>query len=298
MAPDFFEENFAIRRAFGTSPELFRSTSVPSLEVLATNRVNSCYKIGPGVLPLAYFAVNLSDTRRLVSRHPVTILIFSRFTPEVKLKFMKPIVGIIDYQMGNLRSVEKAIERVGGEPVVSGDPESFSRASHLILPGVGAFRDAIAELERRHLVPLVRDWTESGKPFLGICLGLQMLFDISYEGGEHRGLGIIPGEVVRFPSSSADSQNHLKVPHMGWNRVRSTYSDDPLLSGIPADPYFYFVHSYYAAPKNAGDVWLESDYGYPFCAAIRRNNIYATQFHPEKSQSNGLKLLQNFLELS
>ncbi|MFN9983916.1 MAG: imidazole glycerol phosphate synthase subunit HisH, partial [Pirellula sp.] len=112
---------------------------------------------------------------------------------------MKPIVGIIDYQMGNLRSVEKAIERVGGQPVVSGDPESFSRASHLILPGVGAFRDAIAELERRHLVPLVRDWTNSGKPFLGICLGLQMLFDTSHEGGQHRGLGTIPGEVVRFP---------------------------------------------------------------------------------------------------
>lgn len=296
MAPESFEENFAIRRAFGTSPELFRSTSVPSLEVLATNRVNSCYKIGPGVLPLAFFAVNLSDAVRLVSRHLVTILIFSRFTPEVKLKFMKPIVGIIDYQMGNLRSVEKAIERVGGQPLVSSDPESFSHASHLILPGVGAFRDAIAELERRHLVPLVRDWTQSGKPFLGICLGLQLLFDTSYEGGEYRGLGIIPGEVVRFPFST--SLNHLKVPHMGWNRVHSTRTDDPLLAGIPDSPYFYFVHSYFAAPKHAEDVWLESDYGQPFCAAIRRNNVYATQFHPEKSQSNGLSLLQNFLQLS
>lgn len=209
---------------------------------------------------------------------------------------MKPIVGIIDYQMGNLRSVEKAIERVGGQPVVSGDPDSFSNASHLILPGVGAFRDAIAELERRHLVPLVQDWTQSGKPFLGICLGLQMLLDTSYEGGEHRGLGIIPGEVVRFPLPSAN--HHLKVPHMGWNRVRSTHPGDPLLFDIPADPYFYFVHSYYAAPKNAEDVWLESDYGHPFCAAIRRDNVYATQFHPEKSQSNGLRLLQNFLKLS
>jgi glutamine amidotransferase len=166
----------------------------------------------------------------------------------------------------------------------------------LILPGVGAFRDAIAELERRHLVPLVRDWTQSGKPFLGICLGLQLLFDTSYEGGEYRGLGIIPGEVVRFPFST--SLNHLKVPHMGWNRVHSTRTDDPLLAGIPDSPYFYFVHSYFAAPKHAEDVWLESDYGQPFCAAIRRNNVYATQFHPEKSQSNGLSLLQNFLQLS
>jgi glutamine amidotransferase len=235
-----------------------------------------------------------------------------------------PVVGIIDYQMGNLRSVEKAIAKSGGQPVVSGDAKGFSDATHLILPGVGAFRDAISELKRRDLIPLIHDWVGSGKPFLGICLGLQLLFDASQEGGTYEGLGLIPGEVIRFDFenatdvSSASEISHrmnlgttssptgvvgnaavqLKVPHMGWNQVTSQQPDDPWLEGIPAEPYFYFVHSYFAVPTDPNDVWLTSHYGHPFCAAIRRNNIAATQFHPEKSQANGLRLLKNFLSCS
>lgn len=245
---------------------------------------------------------------------------------------MQPIVGIIDYQMGNLRSVEKGIERIGGRAIVSDQASEFRDATHLILPGVGAFRDAISELRRRDLVPVIKDWVDSGKPFLGICLGLQMLFDVSYEGGCYEGLGLIRGEVVRFsfdettavptdpfdaatalhspvvaaaalaavPSDRSASHvatvDRLKVPHMGWNRVRSSQSDDPMLVGLPPDPYFYFVHSYFAVPTDPADVWLTSHYGHPFCAAVRRANISATQFHPEKSQSNGLRLLANFLD--
>jgi imidazole glycerol-phosphate synthase subunit HisH len=245
---------------------------------------------------------------------------------------MQPIVGIIDYQMGNLRSVEKGIERIGGRAIVSDRATEFRGATHLILPGVGAFRDAISELRRRDLVPVIKDWVDSGKPFLGICLGLQLLFDVSYEGGCYEGLGLIRGEVVRFsfeepvavpndlssaaaatPTSMAATAapvaitpdrfpsvaatiDRLKVPHMGWNRVHSSQSEDPMLAGLPPEPYFYFVHSYYAVPADPTDIWLTSHYGHPFCAAVRRANISATQFHPEKSQSNGLRLLANFLD--
>jgi imidazole glycerol-phosphate synthase subunit HisH len=245
---------------------------------------------------------------------------------------MHPIVGIIDYQMGNLRSVEKGIERIGGRAIVTDRASEFRDATHLILPGVGAFRDAISQLRRRDLVPVIKDWVDSGKPFLGICLGLQLLFDVSYEGGCYEGLGLIRGEVVRFTfeesdavpkvpfdtapathtpmaetamqaaitpdrfTSDAVTMDRLKVPHMGWNRVHSRHSEDPMLAGLPPEPYFYFVHSYYAVPADPADIWLTSHYGHPFCAAVRRANISATQFHPEKSQSNGLRLLANFLD--
>jgi len=208
----------------------------------------------------------------------------------------KPTVGIIDYQMGNLRSVAKGIEKAGGNPIVSDRFDDFRTASHLILPGVGAFRDAISELRRRDFVPQIRDWIASEKPFLGICLGLQLLLDVSYEGGEYEGLGVFPGEVVRFHFDQ--SEQALKIPHMGWNQVSSTQAIDGMLAQMPPNPYFYFVHSYHAVPKNSEDVWLTSEYGYRFCAALRRGKLYATQFHPEKSQSNGIQLLQNFLAVS
>lgn len=206
----------------------------------------------------------------------------------------RPIVGIIDYQMGNLRSVSKGIERAGGTPVVSESFSDLKSASHLILPGVGAFRDAIGQIRHRDWVGFIEDWIAADKPFLGICLGLQMLLDVSFEGGEHPGLGIIKGKVIKFHFEDAT----LKVPHMGWNQVHSVQpASDPMLQGLGLSPYFYFVHSYHAVLDNPGDNWLTSHYGYEFCAAVRRGNTFATQFHPEKSQSNGIGLLGNFLSI-
>jgi glutamine amidotransferase len=201
------------------------------------------------------------------------------------------MIAIIDYQMGNLRSVQKGFERVGHEAIITGDPAVLAKASKVVLPGVGAFADAIAELKRRDLVGPITEAIESGKLFLGICLGLQLLFDCSYEGGEHEGLGIVPGEVRRF-----DVPREYKVPHMGWNQVH-TRQESPIFAGIEDQTHFYFVHSYYVVPKDNAIVAGEAEYPTPFCAMISRNNLFATQFHPEKSQSAGLKVLQNFAEL-
>ncbi len=202
------------------------------------------------------------------------------------------MIAIIDYQMGNLRSVQKGFERVGHEATITSDPAVIAKASKLVLPGVGAFADAIAELKRRDLVAPIRKAIDSGKPFLGICLGLQLLFDTSYEDGEHEGLGILPGEVRRF-----EVPREYKVPHMGWNQVHYR-RESPIFAGIEDQTHFYFVHSYYVVPKDHEIVAGEAEYPDPFCAMIWRENLYATQFHPEKSQSAGLKVLQNFAELS
>jgi glutamine amidotransferase len=201
------------------------------------------------------------------------------------------MITIIDYQMGNLRSVQKAFESVGCEAVISSDPVEIAKAQSVVLPGVGAFRDAIAELHRRDLVGPIRDVIEAGKPFLGICLGLQLLFDVSYERGEYEGLGIVPGKVVKF-----DLPREYKVPHMGWNTVEKTRPIE-ILSGMKDHSHMYFVHSYYVVPDDSDVIALESDYGGSFCAMIARDNLYATQFHPEKSQADGLQILKGFGEL-
>jgi glutamine amidotransferase len=201
------------------------------------------------------------------------------------------MIAIIDYQMGNLRSVQKALEHVGHAAAISSDPRILAKADKLILPGVGAFADAIAELHRRELVDPIREAINQGKHFLGICLGLQLLFDVSYEDGQHEGLAVLPGEVRRFELPAG-----YKVPHMGWNELR-ILRRPPLLEGIDDGAHFYFVHSYYVAPRDQSLVAGEASYPEPFCAMAWRDNLFATQFHPEKSQSVGLRLLQNFADL-
>ena len=208
------------------------------------------------------------------------------------------MITIVDYQMGNLRSVQKAIQRVGGDAEVTSDPTTIANAKSLILPGVGGFGEAIAEIRRRDLEQPILDFIATGRPFLGICLGLQMLFETGYEGGIHRGLGVLQGDVVRFPSNAG-----LKIPHMGWNTVERPGAFDletgpSILTGHVPNPHFYFVHSYYVRPADPKIVALQSDYGQPFCAMIQKGQLYATQFHPEKSQANGLHLLKHFTILS
>ena len=202
------------------------------------------------------------------------------------------MIAIIDYQMGNLRSVQKAIERVGHAATITSDAAEIAAAEKVILPGVGAFADAIAELKRRELVETIRDSIDAGKPFLGICLGLQLLFDRSFEDGEYEGLGILPGDVRRF-----EIPPEYKVPHMGWNRVQFQRRP-PLMEGLETEPYFYFVHSYYVVPRDEAVVAGQALYPDPFCAIVWRENLFATQFHPEKSQANGLQVLKNFAELA
>jgi glutamine amidotransferase len=199
-------------------------------------------------------------------------------------------IAIIDYGMGNLRSVQKAFEKVGYAAQITSDAEVARRADKIVLPGVGAFEDAIAELHRHGLVEPVVEAIHSGKPFLGICLGLQLLFERSYENGEHQGLGVLQGDVVRF-----DLPPEYAIPHMGWNQL-ALRRRPPILGGIEDGSYFYFVHSYYVVPRDAEVIAVETDYGRPFCSMIWRDNVFATQFHPEKSQAQGLRLLKNFAE--
>lgn len=202
------------------------------------------------------------------------------------------MLHIVDYGMGNLRSVQKAFEKLGFEAVITNNPRDLATADRVVLPGVGAFRDAIAELKRLDFVPAIHDAINSGKPFLGICLGLQLLFDVSYEDGEHEGLGVIPGQVVRF-----QSQPGLKVPHMGWNSLTLTQPNHPVLKDIAPGSHFYFVHSYHVVPRDANLIAATSNHGGEFVAMIARGNLTAAQFHPEKSQKVGLQLLKNFAEM-
>jgi glutamine amidotransferase len=201
------------------------------------------------------------------------------------------MIAIIDYGMGNLRSVQKALEAVGSEAVVSADPDRVRRASKVILPGVGAFADAIDELRRTGLGEAFVEAVRAGKPCLGVCLGLQLLFDISEEDGEHRGLGLIRGRVVRFATEPG-----LKIPHMGWNTLQ-VRKPSPLLQGLEPEPSVYFVHSYYARPDDRSDVIAEADYPRPFAAMVGSENLAAAQFHPEKSQRVGLAMYANFARL-
>ena len=201
------------------------------------------------------------------------------------------MIAIIDYGMGNLRSVQKGFERVGHQAVVTSDPAMVDAADKVVLPGVGAFEDAIAELRRQKMVEPVLRAIDSGRPFLGICLGLQLLFDESFENGRHQGLGVLPGKVVRF-----ELPDEYAIPHMGWNGLLIR-KKSPILAGIEEGTQIYFVHSYYVVPDDPGVVATETDYGGPFCSMIWRDNIFATQFHPEKSQAEGLKILRNFAEL-
>jgi len=211
------------------------------------------------------------------------------------------MIAILDYGMGNLRSVQKGLERVGATAVVTADPAALDAAQGVVLPGVGAFGDAMANLQARRLIdPLLRQ-AAGGKPLLGICLGMQLLFDESEEMGRHRGLSLLPGRVVRFPAGDL-----LKVPHIGWNQLRianceSQIADcrlqiakDGLLAGIADGAYAYFVHSYYALPEEPADVLATTEYGLEFASAVGRGKIFGTQFHPEKSQEVGLRLLANF----
>ena len=202
------------------------------------------------------------------------------------------MITIVDYQMGNLRSVQKGIEKVGGNAVISSNPSEIANAEKLILPGVGAFGDAMAEIRKRDLAKPIVDFIDSGRPFLGICLGLQLLFERGLEHGEHEGLGVLGGDVVRFQIPGS-----MKVPHMGWNTITKR-AEAPILDDIDEGSHFYFVHSFYVRPSDPDVIALECDYGIRFCAMVWRDNLYATQFHPEKSQADGLKLLRAFNQLS
>lgn len=196
--------------------------------------------------------------------------------------------------MGNLRSAQKGLEKAGVEAVISDDPGDIDRAKAVVLPGVGAFRDCLEGLRTRGMVEPLRRAAASGKPFLGICVGLQLLFEGSEEGNVDEGLGIFSGRVVRFPRRPG-----LKVPHMGWNELRGVPGRDcPLLKDVSERPYVYFVHSYYAQPADPGIVLATSEHGVEFPALVGRDNVFAVQFHPEKSQAEGIAILKAFGEFA
>lgn len=199
-------------------------------------------------------------------------------------------VVVVDYGAGNLHSVSRAVVNAGTRPLVTSNPAYLEEADALIVPGVGAAADTMANLRRSGFVEPIREYIASGRPFLGVCMGQQALFDVSEEGGEHECLGILPGRVVRF-------SNGLKVPHMGWNQVRIA-QPHPIFEGIEDGSYFYFVHSYYPKPENADVVVGETDYGVTFASVIARDNVVATQFHPEKSGEAGLRMYSNFLKIA
>jgi len=195
------------------------------------------------------------------------------------------MIAVIDYGMGNLRSVEKAFQYIGFKAVITDDPATIAAADEAVLPGVGAFADAMDTLTQKGLDKAIYSFINSGRPFLGICLGLQLLMEESGEGGPHKGLGVLKGTVEHIPAG-------LKVPHMGWNDLGRT--DDPLFEGLGRRPYVYFVHSYYVSPADESIIIAKVNYGIDMPVAVHKDNVYAVQFHPEKSSSNGLAMLKNF----
>ena len=201
------------------------------------------------------------------------------------------MIGIIDYDAGNIRSVEKALSYLGEKTVVSRDPDILKSVDKVILPGVGSFGQAMENLHRYELVPVIRDMIEDGKPFLGICLGLQLLFESSEESLGAEGLGILKGKILKIPSSPG-----LKIPHMGWNSLQ-LQNNGRLFRNIPQDTYVYFVHSYYLQAQEPEIVKAVTGYGTEIHASVEKDNVFACQFHPEKSGKYGLEILKNFAEL-
>jgi glutamine amidotransferase len=204
------------------------------------------------------------------------------------------MIALLDYGSGNIRSVEKALRKVGAEVHRTTDPAGMRDTRGVVLPGVGAFDDCVNAMQRQELLGAVRDWIADGRPFLGICVGYQALFERSEEFNScAAGLGVFSGRVVRFRE-----QPGLKIPQIGWNQVEVIQPDCPLFRGIESGSYFYFVHSFYPQPADAAVVATRTEYGDSFASAAWRENVFATQFHPEKSQANGLRVLQNFVSLA
>ena len=204
------------------------------------------------------------------------------------------MIALLDYGSGNLRSVEKALRKVGADLLVTTRPESLRDSRAIVLPGVGAFDDCISAMQRQELLGAVREFIQTGKPFLGICVGYQALFEKSEEFNScAAGLGIFGGKVVRFTERPG-----LKIPQIGWNQLEITRPDCPLYNGIPDGSHVYFVHSFYPQPTDPSIVATRTDYGDPFASSVWRDNVFATQFHPEKSQAVGLRLLKNFVALA
>ncbi len=206
------------------------------------------------------------------------------------------MIGIIDYGMGNIRSVHRALERAGADTLLVTDPSQLARVDKIVLPGVAAFEDAMAQLRSQDLLDPVIRAIRQGTPYLGFCLGLQLLFDVSYENGEHPGMGLIEGKVVRFDLEDCASDLPLRVPHMGWNRIEWDRTC-PMLEGIDSGQYVYFAHSYHVVPTDERVIATTTEYGHRFTSAVWKDNIFATQFHPEKSQAVGLRLLENFVKI-
>ncbi len=214
------------------------------------------------------------------------------------------MIGIIDYGMGNIHSVQKALESLGAKTAVVNNPEGIKQSDKVVLPGVGAFDDAILELKKQNLISALEEHIKNKKLFLGICLGMQILFDDSQEGELTKGLGILKGKVKKFdfkPIETVDSksgaQKKLKVPHMGWNQLEIKNAACPLFNGLSDNSYVYFCHSYYPEPFNKKISAATTDYGVDFASIVWQDNVYGVQFHPEKSQEVGLKILRNFVNL-
>ncbi|QOY55136.1 imidazole glycerol phosphate synthase subunit HisH [Candidatus Sulfurimonas marisnigri] len=203
------------------------------------------------------------------------------------------MIAIVDYNMGNLASVQNAFAKLGEETVVESDPEKFKDYDKLILPGVGAFGDAMEHLRERNMIEPLREYAKSGKYMLGICLGMQLLFESSEEFGYHEGLGLIKGSVTAFDTTKFSEA--LKVPHMGWNRMFT--KEHPLFNNLDEEHYLYFVHTYHVNCKNEEDIIGRTNYGYEFTSAVACANVMGIQPHPEKSHENGLKILENFIKL-